>query len=214
MRTVNAIVIHWSASGDVSAKTIDGWHKARGMAEIGYNKVIRKSGQAEMGRAEELVPAHTKNFNQNSLGVCLTGGLNDSWYPTPEQLFTLNVTLKNWQGKYGITTSQIFFHRDKGQTACPGPLNKADILNRLKGGEDELDEQARADIKQIYKHFDTTVDPLVKRAIHDLDILVPRSENLLKAVEDLTEAVRVLATNAGAANIDSLVEEIRERLKE
>ena len=109
--------------------------------------------------------------------------------------------------KWGFVNGEVF--------STPDPMHFEFIkFVKPEGGEDELDEQARADIKQIYKHFDATVDPLVKRATHDLDIVVPRSENILKAIEGLTEAVKVLGTHSSGPNIDTLIEEIRERLKE
>ena len=52
------IVLHHSASADVSAAEIHGWHRAKGWAGIGYHFVIRKNGSIERGRPQEMIGAH------------------------------------------------------------------------------------------------------------------------------------------------------------
>ena len=76
MREVKYIVIHCSATKEgvnVSAATIDTWHKRRGWNGIGYHKVICRNGTIQNGRPEYWIGAHAKGVNQNSLGVCLIG---------------------------------------------------------------------------------------------------------------------------------------------
>ena len=52
------IVLHHSASRDVPAAEIHGWHLARGWAGIGYHFVIRKNGNIEQGRPMQMIGAH------------------------------------------------------------------------------------------------------------------------------------------------------------
>lgn len=65
-------VIHHSASSDVSASTINQWHKQRGWDGIGYHFVIRSNGTIEKGRPLTKVGAHAKGRN-HYIGICLTG---------------------------------------------------------------------------------------------------------------------------------------------
>ncbi len=74
------IVLHCSAtrsSQDVTAAQIRAWHRARGFADIGYHRVIRRDGTVEEGRPLDAVGAHVEGHNARSVGVCLVGGLDD-----------------------------------------------------------------------------------------------------------------------------------------
>ena len=107
-------VIHHTASHDVSAKTIDKWHKERGWDGIGYHYVIRKDGRVEKGRDLSKRGAHTKNRNRY-IGIALTG--NGTF--TDRQLSSLRKLI----AKIGIT------HIERHHEKCPGPgLNVEDLL--------------------------------------------------------------------------------------
>ena len=67
MREINKIIIHCSATKegqDISAATIDEWHKARGWRSIGYHYVIGLDGMIEYGRPITETGAHVKNHNK------------------------------------------------------------------------------------------------------------------------------------------------------
>jgi hypothetical protein len=82
MREINQIVIHCSdtpAGMDIGAAEIRQWHtdpppRGRGWNDIGYHYVIRRDGQLEIGRPEEVVGAHVEGHNAHSIGVCMVGG--------------------------------------------------------------------------------------------------------------------------------------------
>lgn len=81
MREITQIIIHCSATKpnqDIGVKEIDSWHKKLGWAEIGYHLVIKRSGEVELGRDFEKPGAHCKGHNQNSIGICLVGGISDN----------------------------------------------------------------------------------------------------------------------------------------
>lgn len=99
------VVIHHSASLDVSVSTIDNWHRQRGFSEIGYHFVIRANGKIEKGRDIHKKGAHAKGRN-NYIGICLTG--YDSF--TDSQIKSLIMLLR----KLGI--KEIYPHHEK----CPG----------------------------------------------------------------------------------------------
>lgn len=91
-RTLNAIIIHCSASTNGSRETvqdIDAMHKARGfkrdrqatrnfnsdLPHIGYHFFIGTDGRLYTGRGIEEIGAHVKqnNGNAHSIGICMAG---------------------------------------------------------------------------------------------------------------------------------------------
>lgn len=81
MRKIDLIVVHCSAtppSSDIGAETIRRWHLNNNWSDIGYHYVIRRSGKLERGRPIEKAGAHAKGFNDNSIGICLVGGVNNA----------------------------------------------------------------------------------------------------------------------------------------
>ncbi len=86
------VVFHHSAGNDVSAETIHQWHRDRQSnngsfwSGIGYHFVIRADGTIEEGRPIDMYGAHAgTTANGSSVGVCLTGHLDQS-QPTEEQI--------------------------------------------------------------------------------------------------------------------------------
>lgn len=92
---IRKIIIHCSATPNGKAFTatdIDRWHKARGfkrnphavksfnihLPHIGYHFVINLDGTIETGRQIGEIGAHCKGHNQNSIGICLIGGISAS----------------------------------------------------------------------------------------------------------------------------------------
>lgn len=73
------IAIHCSAtppSMDIGVDEIRQMHLKRGFKDIGYNRVIRRSGEWEQGRDDDAVGAHVEGYNSISIGVCLVGGVD------------------------------------------------------------------------------------------------------------------------------------------
>ena len=98
---ITKIVVHCSATrngksikqpGKNATQVIDGWHKQRGfkrqlsaqrafnphLSSIGYHFVIDVDGSVETGRQVGEIGAHVKGHNQNSVGICLVGGITAS----------------------------------------------------------------------------------------------------------------------------------------
>ena len=80
MREVKYIVIHCSATKEgvnVSAATIDTWHKRRGWNGIGYHYVIGIDGAIEAGRPVNTMGAHVGGGgNRASIGIAYIGGVD------------------------------------------------------------------------------------------------------------------------------------------
>jgi len=85
------IVLHCSAtrpSQDIDANTIDNWHRARGFFKIGYHYFITRDGQRQLGRGPDEMGAHAKGYNNNSISICLAGGVEEDDYKKAENNFT------------------------------------------------------------------------------------------------------------------------------
>lgn len=128
MRPISKIIIHCSATPadmDIGAKEIDRWHKARGWSGIGYHAVIRRNGDIEQGRDDDVIGAHAKGYNAGSLAVCMVGGVDENGEPEtnflPAQYESLTAVVANWRNEYGVKDSGIMGHRDLPgvKKACP-----------------------------------------------------------------------------------------------
>lgn len=92
---INFLVVHCSATSsdrDIGAKEIDNQHRKRGFSEIGYHIDIRRKpgslgGLIEYGTRDFWEwGAHVKGYNDQSLGICMIGGVDK--FNKPENNFT------------------------------------------------------------------------------------------------------------------------------
>ena len=145
--STSLIVVHHSASSDVSAAEIHAWHLAKGWAGIGYHFVIRKDGSIERGRSQEMIGAHAgAGVNGHSIGICLCGNFMTE-LPSDSQMVSL-VELVTWlQEFYNASTGdlEIKLHRQVAATDCPGTLfpleqfeNRMHLANN--GGDGNVEE--------------------------------------------------------------------------
>lgn len=98
MEHITKIVVHCAAtkpSQNVGLAQIKKWHtdpkpQGRGWRDIGYHYVIKRDGTLQQGRPAGTPGAHVKGHNQNSIGICLVGGLDASGKAVS------NYTAKQW----------------------------------------------------------------------------------------------------------------------
>ena len=125
MRIITLLIIHCSAVMPFqtsSVEQINEWHLAKGWTNgCGYHYVVRRSGEIEVGRPEEMVGAHCLNHNRHSLGICYEGGLDENGKAadtrTPEQKEAMLYLLKELKKKYPkaiIVSHSIFSNK-----SCP-----------------------------------------------------------------------------------------------
>lgn len=125
MRTINKLIVHCSATRegqDITVDTIRDWHLKRGWSDIGYHYVVKLDGTIETGRSVELMGAHVKGHNKDSIGICYIGGVEaDGKTPKDtrtdkqkDSLLNLLVTLKHVYGDISV-----YGHRDFSSKACP-----------------------------------------------------------------------------------------------
>jgi len=126
-------VIHCSATKPALSRTltveqIRKWHTdpkskgGRGWSDIGYHYFIDYDGNIWVGRPIDRSGAHVRGFNQESIGICYSGGLDENGQPkdtrTPAQKKSLRVLLKYLQRLEGhpeieVSDSlEILGHRD------------------------------------------------------------------------------------------------------
>jgi len=130
LNKVKYLVIHHTASGDVSAETIHQWHLNRGWVGIGYHYVVRADGNIEQGRPDNKVGAHALNHNFHSLGIALAGNFTND-VPSPAQMDALEDLLTALRLKYPKV--EIVKHKDLQPTDCPGDkFPWEDLLDRLQ----------------------------------------------------------------------------------
>lgn len=124
------VIIHHTASHDVSVDTIRKWHLERGFRDVGYHYVIRFDGTVEKGRTG--TGAHAVGWNHYT-GIVLTGNFEEH-KPTKEQYKALCKLIIE------LNPDDIKLHREVGNTACPG---------RFFVLPDYLHSWARADIYKL-----------------------------------------------------------------
>lgn len=126
MREINLIVIHAAATPpgmDVGVEEIRRWHvDERGWSDIGYHYVIRRDGRFEAGRPIERQGAHARGYNENSIGVCLVGGVDEDGNAdcnyTAFQWTQLAILIEGLMKAY--PDAEVLGHRDLGSNkACP-----------------------------------------------------------------------------------------------
>ena len=126
-RRVNEIIIHCSATPENKSYTVDDitkWHKQRGWSTIGYHYVVYLDGSVHNGRDVNISGAHCTNHNSKSIGICYIGGLDSTGKiakdtRTDAQKKSLVSLVKNLQGMYKLSDSNIHCHNEYANKACP-----------------------------------------------------------------------------------------------
>lgn len=132
VKSIEHIVVHCSATPpnmNIGVKEIDGWHRDRGWAKIGYHIVIRRNpgelgGLIEYGDRSLLeAGAHVKGYNYKSIGVCMIGGVDDFNNPdnnfTEDQYRSLGIVIDFLTGIFPNATVQGHCNFPDVNKACP-----------------------------------------------------------------------------------------------
>lgn len=131
--TTDMIVIHHTASGDMSAADIHREHIALGWSGIGYHYLVHPSGEIERGRPRQMIGSHAEGENWHTIGIALTGNFENE-QPTAAQIEAVSNLLSDLCSIYSLTPTRdtVVGHRDVNATACPG-RNLYAILQTLRG---------------------------------------------------------------------------------
>ena len=129
MRYIDRVIIHCSDSKWGNSIEIDQWHKENGWKGIGYHYTIPNGyispeeydpimdGSVESGRPIQVVGAHCKGHNNNSIGVCLIG---KSGQFTHNQYKSLVKLLRQLRGLYEDIKIVMHSDMDSEKENCPG----------------------------------------------------------------------------------------------
>lgn len=156
LNTPEYLIVHHTGGteldplADTSHHTLEivhNYHKSLGWEMIGYHYFIEKDGALRKGREENYHGAHTLNYNQKSIGICLAGNF-DATLPTKEQEKTLAKLLSDLCGKYSIPRENIVPHRRFAQKSCYGKNLAEDWAQKLVT-EDTRKAQVLAKLKEV-----------------------------------------------------------------
>jgi len=110
---------------------INNWHRSERYPKssmgfyAGYHYIIEKTGRIRQARLLTEEGAHCKGFNNQSVGICMTGNFDrpSSWvnsYPTQAQIKSLKTLLDEITDKYNINVNRIVPHRKFAFKTCYG----------------------------------------------------------------------------------------------
>jgi len=129
MRDLNRIILHCAATPEgieVSVDTIRKWHtdpppQGNGWSDIGYHYVIHIDGLTEIGRPVSIQGAHVSGENEDSIGVCYVGGVDNDLVPqdtmTVEQEISFVELVKSLRLTFGYLS--VHGHNEYSSKACP-----------------------------------------------------------------------------------------------
>jgi N-acetyl-anhydromuramyl-L-alanine amidase AmpD len=101
---------------DIGREEIEAWHLERGFDAVGYHFIIRRDGTIEEGRPLDVMGAHAKGFNAESLGVCLVG--NNRFDAT--QYESLQALYRMFRARFGFDHSVWDGHYElDNKKTCP-----------------------------------------------------------------------------------------------
>lgn len=136
MRAIVKIIIHCSATqegANFNAGDIKRWHLQRGFRDIGYHYVITLDGTIQTGRPIEAPGAHAKGHNQNSIGICYVGGIDNKLNPkdtrTLQQKSGLKILITGLMEMFPNT--EVLGHNNLPEVhkACPSFDAKTEYIN-------------------------------------------------------------------------------------
>lgn len=121
---------------NIGAREIRRWHLDRGWDDIGYHYVIRRNGFVDLGRMSSTSAswvdvysgprgAHAAGFNEDSIGICLAGGVDEHLVAednyTSYQKKVLGSLCRAMVRWYYVPDSRVVGHRDLPGVAksCP-----------------------------------------------------------------------------------------------
>ena len=136
-RKIDLLVVHCSATeygAEFLAQDIHQWHLDNDWNGIGYHYVITAHGTIQKGRSDECEGAHAEGFNQNSLGICLIGGMHngiatDNGYSKEQYAALYNLIKKLLAYHPG---SQIAGHKELPGVNKACPCLSSDYLNLIR----------------------------------------------------------------------------------
>ena len=126
-KVTNRVIVHTTdtpPSMNIGVEEIREWHIERGFNGIGYHYVIRKNGTIEKGRDENMVGAHCKGRNWESIGIACVGGWKGEDDRTDAQRTSLHTLCKKLYDKYSLEFNS---HSEFSKKSCPNYDAKSEL---------------------------------------------------------------------------------------
>lgn len=123
-------------NGETSMLSMLAGHKKRGMRDFAQHVTLDPEGMIWLGRNWNWAPASAKGHNGQDFGprpfmVEVWGNfLNDSLEGA--QRDSLIRMIAAVQVRHGLEPDKIRFHKEMGATACPGNLDKDEIIEEVR----------------------------------------------------------------------------------
>lgn len=119
MRAIREIILHCSDSNIVAHNDISvirKWHvQERGFNDVGYHFFIKTGGEVQKGRDIDIIGAHCKGHNKQSIGICLHGKEKEDF--TREQKTSLFNLIRSLVTIFPNVT--IHGHNEFSDKTCP-----------------------------------------------------------------------------------------------
>ncbi|RKN05258.1 N-acetylmuramoyl-L-alanine amidase [Streptomyces radicis] len=146
-----ALVVHHTVSANTSdfsraqahshARWVQALHQDdNGWVDTGYNFVVSRGGYLTEGRhrsletllggTEFVLGAHTSGANDFAIGISNEGAYHDGAVPPAAQWASLVRLCAYAAAQYAIPATEIYGHKDFGNTLCPGVFH--DMLPQLR----------------------------------------------------------------------------------
>lgn len=127
----DSIILHHAAAVTCTPGDIVRWHLDRGFNGAGYNWFAAKNGIIYQLRPIWAIGAHTIGWNSKSIGICAEGNYETEAF-MPEIQVKAIAEIINYCNDYYKVKLNLFGHRQKWSTACPGknfPFNRISELS-------------------------------------------------------------------------------------
>ncbi|WP_432662346.1 N-acetylmuramoyl-L-alanine amidase [Wukongibacter baidiensis] len=156
LKCPSMVIIHHAAHSSATVLDIHRWHLENGWSGFGYHFLVTKDGQVYRGRPENAIGAHTKGYNNISLGICIQGD-----YDVEKGFEALIELCQYLCDKYNVGT--IKGHRELTSTRCPGlnfPLVK--VRSKILANFDTYTVKVGDTLWSISKLFNISVNTLIR----------------------------------------------------
>ena len=130
MRKINVIVIHHSGSHDTYEKIKELHVKERGWDDVGCHFMVSREGIIIKERSVDLVGAHVKGFNSDSIGIDFLGDF-DVKKPTVIQVKAMVRLVKDLMNKYDVLVVKGHREFEGVSKSCPGKNIDMDMFRGL-----------------------------------------------------------------------------------
>ncbi len=139
MRPKYIILHHTAGPMNQTFEAINAYHKQRFNFKstlgfyVGYQYLITSDGAVHQARKDTEEGAHTIGYNQNSIGISVTGWFDDGHdgLPNEKQQETLARLLVEKLEQWNLKFEDIKFHREFAAKSCPGLHITKEWVNQL-----------------------------------------------------------------------------------